>query len=98
VRIPSRIGLSAANGQTAQKLDGYKIQYGKCSKIVGTRTRDFDGKFVVCATGFLTRLPHESRASRASEEARGVSDTLSLADKLMILSQLFSHLGSSLIN
>lgn len=71
MRIPSRIGLSAVNGQTAQKLDGYKIQYGKCSKIVGTKTRNFDGKFVVCATGFLTPLPQEFGAFRASEEVRG---------------------------
>jgi len=73
VRIPSRIGFSAVNGQTAQKLDGYKIQYGKCSKIVGTKTRNFGGRLVVCATGFLTLLPHESRAFRASEEVRGAS-------------------------
>lgn len=71
MRIPSRIEFSAVNGQAAQKLDGYKIQYGKCSKIVGTKTRNFDGKFVACATGFLTPLPHESGAFHASEEVRG---------------------------
>ena len=73
MRIPSRIGFSAVNGQTAQKLDGYKIQYGKCSKIVGTKTRNFDGRFAVCAIGFLTPLPHESGAFRASEEVHGAS-------------------------
>lgn len=74
MRIESHFTLSKVNGRSVQpsqqKTNGYPIHYGKCSRIVGTRTRKFDGKFDVCATGSLIPLLHESRAYRVLEGVR----------------------------
>jgi len=72
MRIPFHGALSVVNDrsvqQTLQKPNYYRTHYGKCLRIVGVKTLNFDGKPDACATGFSTPLPHESRGCRASEE------------------------------
>jgi serine/threonine protein kinase len=74
VRTRFHGALSAANDRsdrpTLQKPSGYQIHYGRCSRTVGMTNRSIGGRPDVCATGFRTRLPHESKASRALEEVR----------------------------